>query len=247
MLDGVQGVGKSTILQHLFSKQTLINNREIKLLKRTQELNSLLTKAPAILYQLDTKSYVGLVKEILVQWRHTINKVPLNSDSIWILDRGPITTLSYQSMVLDYITRDDRHYQHFASKYTRALGVPSKMYLDSLFGTIQSILYNFFKYTFAFYALGRQQKVVGIHIKSSPQIIEDRFAHRTEDIRANNMQDWFTRKSDEIDTYDRSYKLVRKWLSPDDGFNNLTLDSYNNDTTVENGVADLIKMIRRYQ
>lgn len=244
MLDGVQGVGKSTLIRSLLKNNTYLKGYPVKLLKRTKELDNLLLTAPKILYDLKPDSYRTLINSILAQWKYVLRKASYERDTIHILDRGPITTLSYQALVLDYITNSEERYQAFAATYTGD-PVPSRRRIESLFGSVQSMLYDFFTEEFIDLGLARQDYVMGIHIKSEASIISQRFSDRVEDVRPHNMQDWFNNKADEIDTYDMAYRMVNNWISDPSLREKFSLHCYNNSSTVEEGVVDIIKIVDR--
>lgn len=242
MLDGVQGVGKSTILELLQRKL------KVRILKRTPELNELLKKAPKDFAIPD--EHIPLIRALLFQWKTTLDSIPDDqAHDIWILDRGPITTLAYQSMTLDYATRDPAHFEHYLklsekrnSTYKRKIDFYTKeAQLDSLFGRTQTCIHDFMVHAFKYSALNRHKKVVALHLTADPNVISTRFEERRNDVRANNMQDWFLTKQDEIDNYKRSYSLTKNWMSHEENFQTL---EYVNTGSVEQGVDSIIYILK---
>lgn len=241
MLDGVQGVGKSTLLNEL-SKHI-----KFKLLKRSPELNDLLKKAPRDFALVG--EHLPLIRNIFFQWKNVLDSIPTDeTHNIWVLDRGPITTLAYQSMTLDYVTRSPTNFEHYlkmcdirGSKYKK----PPERYkrmdqIDTVFGRSQTYIHEFMNHAFKFSAINRHSKVLALHVKADPETISTRFTDRRNDIRADNMQDWFATKADEIDNYDRSYRLVNKWLAGEPKFTSL---EYSNNGDVDTGVRDIIALL----
>ena len=204
ILGGVQASGKTTILSAI--KEAYPDAIE---LPRSQPLREALIESPR---DIGTTNHLNVLYRVLNCWDDILQEALGDTNQIYLLDAGPITTIAYNCLTLETALRDDASWAHYY-KTRVATESPYQKILDreSVAEVLESCKYacrQYLRNSFNNVALTQHRTNLAIYLHTSAETITKRFGERRNDIRVNNMQNWFVDKQAEIDTYTRAYKFA---------------------------------------
>lgn len=247
ILGGVQASGKTTIQKAIVEAYpTAIS------LDRTQELKDALLDSPR---DIGTDNHLRTLYRILNSWDDILQTAMEDAKGrTFLLDAGPITTIAYNCLTLkNALLTTDSAWEHYVKTRT-AIDTPHTKYLEK--GEVSELLLEcmdvctrFLQNSFMNTVLLKHESVLALHLITQAHTIAQRFEERRNDIRVNNMQDWFATKQDEIDTYSMAYAftvdVIERLPSPVGHHTPLYAYAISTSGSVSDTVKDVLNKIQR--
>ena len=239
---GVQASGKTTIQNAVKEAYP-----ESIALQRSDALKEALIESPR---DIGTTNHLTVLYRILNCWDDILQTAMEDSDkNIYTLDAGPITTIAYNCLTLYTAVSSPNAWEHYVkvrteteTPYTKLL---TQAEVSELARECAETCTQYLTNSFTDHVLQKHKSVMGIYFHTHADIIAKRFKERRDDIRVNNMQNWFIDKQAEIDNYSRAYAFASEALNSVDGQNRMVFDTVSTSGSIEDTVAKTLEAIRR--
>lgn len=207
ILGGVQASGKTTIqlgLQERFP--------DMKVLPRSEELKQALIHSPR---DIGTDNHLNTLQQILNSWTNILENATGDTSDVYLLDAGPITTLTYNVLTLQSALSSKECWDHYLA-HREKVDTPAYKYtsiaqMQDLYEACRGMCYDYFKNVFLPLAHSKCGNINAVYLNTSADEIRKRFEERRSDIRVNNMQDWYRNKEEEMQTYSHAYSVLNCW------------------------------------
>lgn len=242
ILGGVQASGKTTIknaIQEAYPSAIPLD--------RTQALVDALIESPR---DIGTSNHLNVLYRVLNCWDDILQTAMEDADkNIYLLDAGPITTIAYNCLTLkNALLTTDTAWEHYVKTRTET-DTPHTKYVtksevSELLLECMDTCTRYLQNSFADTVLRKHEAVLGLHLLTHADTIAQRFSERRDDVRVNNMQNWFATKQDEIDTYSSAYNFAVDIIDPMTNRAPLVAETISTSGSVEDTVATVLNSIR---